>query len=284
MVADQDVLTIILRTMVYAGTVAASGSVVFALIFPEAKRVIARTLKTQMLIGALLVLFAEPARYILFQLAIAAGDWTLAFTPEMRWMAFEVSTGQAAIARLAAVVIIVAAGLRILPLAAGGAALAIFSYSLEGHTAASEVPGWLPPLLLMHVAIVHCWIGGLWPLAAMMHAPVDRRSVVDRFGRIALPFVLLLIAAGVLVLAVMSNWTIDFNDAYLQLGIAKIVAVGAVLAVAAFNKFKVTPQFTTRPDAAAPTLRVAVKLEAAFALLVLIVTALLVTTSPGMNH
>jgi hypothetical protein len=91
---EPDRLAIILRALIYAGSIAATGAVLFALGFPKAARLIESSLKRQILIGGWLILFVEPLHYVTFQLAAAEGDWSAAFAPGLRWMAFETSSAR----------------------------------------------------------------------------------------------------------------------------------------------------------------------------------------------
>ena len=77
-----------LRILVYAGSIAAAGGVLFALSFPGAADQVRSDIGRQIRFGCLLLLAVEPLRYFAFQLAVAQGDWSQAFAPDMRWMAF----------------------------------------------------------------------------------------------------------------------------------------------------------------------------------------------------
>jgi putative copper export protein len=281
---EQDLLSASLRALVYASTIAAAGSVLFSQTFPREASAVATVLDCQIRLGATLSLVVEPLRYLVFQLAISGGDWSLAFSPEMRWMAFELPNGQAAIARIAGVLLILLAGWQRRFLSAFGAVLSIGSYALEGHTATTAASPWLGVALILHVASVHWWIGALWPLAALTATWTRSAEFVARFGRLAFPTVAILILAGALILGELLKWEINWGDAYLQLFVAKACAVCAVLAVAAYNKFHLTHMLKRTPEAAARQLRAAVSVEGAFALLVLALTGLLITTTPGMSH
>ena len=81
------------RALIYVGSVAVAGAVLFAVSFPRAGRRSHRSCSGRRRLGFLLLLVAEPLRYAGFQLAIADGDWALAFGPDMRWMGLQTPVG-----------------------------------------------------------------------------------------------------------------------------------------------------------------------------------------------
>src|SRR5262245_50729899 len=97
-----DVLPIALRALTYIGSIAAAGGVLFRLGFPNAAEAIRGDMERQIVGGCCLLLVVEPVRYVVFQLSIAGGDWSLAFGPDLRWMGMQTPMGQAAVMRLIA--------------------------------------------------------------------------------------------------------------------------------------------------------------------------------------
>ena len=129
---DPDRLAIILRALVYVGSIAGAGGVIFALSFPDAALAIERPLKRQILIGCWLILLVEPLRYVTFQLAATEGDWSAAFAPDVRWMAFATGFGKAAAVRMIAAAALLAANLLRRGVALAAAVTLIASFALRG--------------------------------------------------------------------------------------------------------------------------------------------------------
>ncbi|MEQ8824252.1 MAG: CopD family protein [Filomicrobium sp.] len=283
---DPDVLTATLRVLVCLGTILAAGSVLFALSFPGAARQVEPVIVRQVQLGAALILFTEPARFVIFQLAISGGDWNLAFGPDMRWMAFEMPNGQAALLRVVGVMLVLLATVKASAIAALGAFLAMTSYALEGHTAGTSQPLWASVALLAHVVAVHWWIGALWPLSALtVNASThDTFNSVDHFGRLAVPVVVVVITAGAAVFGSLIGWRVEPTDAYQQLFLAKLTGVAIILSLAAYNKLRLTPMIGERPKVATARLRQSIRMEWGLAFLVLALTGFVTTTTPGMSQ
>lgn len=278
----------ILRALVYLGTVLTAGACLYASCFPRAAQSVRATLRRQIAIGAMMIVLVEPLRYALNQLAMAGGDAGMAFAPDMRWLGLEMPAGHAIIARLAGVGLIVLAGLCVPALGLLGSAVAIGSYVLEGHTAGDAKPVWMPALLFVHILAIHWWIGGLWPLAAMARQTDATgaelgglEATVERFGRIAVWLVVILLIAGGLLLGEITQWQPDPSNPYHQIFVAKILAVIAILAVAAFNKFRVTHLIRNDAQQGSVLLRATLRIELVIALTILALTGFVTMTSPG---
>ncbi len=136
-------------------------------------------------------------------------------------------------------------------LAAGGAALA--SYLLDGHQVTSE-PAWL--LLsadAVHLAGAATWLGGLVLLAWAVRSrrrgddPSGAARLVARFSSVALVSVVALGLAG----AAMSWALVRTPQALISTGygltlVAKVAVVALVVAVAAYNRWRLVPAITAR--------------------------------------
>lgn len=274
--------TIALRTLVYVGSIAAAGAVLFSASFPRAATAIRPALRWQIAAGAVLLLIVEPLRYLIFQLAIADGDWGLAFSPDMRWMAFMTPIGHAALVRLAAALVILVAGERFTPLRLAAAVLLIGSFLIEGHTAASDARLMLAPLLFVHLAAVHWWIGALLPLLVLtQRAPHDlAMETMHNFGRRALWVVAALVAAGGLLAIALTGGVLQLDNAYQRRLLIKLALVAAILAVAGINKLRLTPLLQRDHALGSVRLRRSIAVEMALALAILMATAWLIAVGP----
>ncbi len=277
-----DLLTIGLRALVYTGSIAAAGGALFAAGFPRASAAVAPAVQRQILGGFLLLLVSEPLRYAVFQLAIADGDVALAFGRGMRWMAFETPIGQAAAVRLAAAAVITATAPRHRSAQLAAALVMIGSFLLEGHTAASEARRLVAPLLFIHLAAVHWWLGALLPLIALTRRaePATVIATTEAFGTRAVWIVAGLLAVGVLLAALLTGGVLRLDSAYQQRLLIKLGLVAALLSIAAFNKLRLTPLLRQDFALGAKRLRASIQLEVAVALAILAASAWLVATAP----
>ncbi|WP_083897540.1 copper resistance CopC/CopD family protein [Azospirillum sp. B506] len=164
-----------------------------------------------------------------------------------------------------------------------GAVIGAVSLALTGH-AATAPPRWLSaPLVALHGLMAAFWIGALWPLAvALQTEPAGEAArLIRRFSRLALVAVALLVAVG----ALLSLLQIEQPAAVLATGygwlwLGKMTAVGVLLALAACNRFWLTPALGVAGVGSAAALRRTIRAEAAVAAAVLVVTAAFALTPP----
>lgn len=281
--AELDWVSIALRTIVYVATIAAAGSVLFYATIRGAGQV-GDAIHRQIMLGLVLLLLVEPLRYLHFQLAIGGGDWSIAFDPSMRWLALETPIGQAALVRVASALVIALAGLRQWPIGLVAALAMIGSFALEGHTTSHEGDGWLPAgLIVVHLVMIHWWLGSLYPLRASTLALSDGEvlDLVKRFGRVALVAVAALSAAGALLMLLLAGWQIDPTRGHQVVFAVKMLIFAIILAVAAGNKLKWTPMLATDPEAGRTGLHASLNREIAFCALILIATAVMTSFPPA---
>lgn len=200
--------------------------------------------------------------------------------------------GRSATIALAGLALIIAGTLSSSPagriVSAAGAATALFSYAFAGHVMTAG-PRWLTaPALLAHTSAVAFWIGSLLPLRAAL-ADADAAPVVRRFSAIAVAAVAVLLAAGIViaVLQVRSAAAL-VTTAYGWMLLGKLALVAGLLALATFNKLRLTPAFARHDPGAAAALRRTIGAEVVLAAAILAITAALGTTPPpralGAGH
>ena len=279
---DSDVITATLRGLVYVGSIGVAGSMLFALSYPQAMSACRAALRGQAIAGFCLLLVVEPLRYVAFQLAIAGGDWGLAFGPDLIGMGFETPIGQAAATRLLAAAAILFVGFRIPAIGLAAAFAMIGSFLLEGHTAAGEMPIILAALLFVHLTSVHWWLGALCPLLALLRnaQPATAIATIETFSTRAVLVVPALLTAGALLAVLLAGDYIRLDSAYLQRLAIKLVLVAGLLAIAAFNKLRLTPLLGRDFQLGAARLRSSICVEISIALTVLAATAWLVGAAP----
>ncbi|WP_161958028.1 copper resistance protein CopC [Azospirillum palustre] len=169
-----------------------------------------------------------------------------------------------------------------------GAMIGAVSLALTGH-AATAPPRWLSaPLVALHGLMAAFWVGSLWPLAvALRTEPAGEAArLIQRFSRLALGAVALLVAAGAL-LSVLQIGLLQIEQpaavlatGYGWLWLAKMAAVGILLALAACNRFWLTPALGIAGGRGAVALRRTIRAEAAVVIAVLVVTAAFALTPP----
>jgi putative copper export protein len=279
---DPDIITVTLRGLVYVGSIGIAGSVLFALSFPQAMGPCRPTTRNQAVAGFCLLLVVEPLRYVVFQLEIAGGDWGLAFGPGLIWMGFETPIGQASAIRLLAATTILWVDLRFRAIGLVAALVVVGSFVLEGHTAAGDMRILLAVLLLVHLTAVHWWLGALFPLLALLHnaQPAMVITTIKAFSSRAMLVVSALLAAGVLLVVLLAGDNIRLDSAYLQRLAIKLVLVAGILAIATYNKLRLTPLLERDFPSAVARLRSAIRVEIAIALSILAATAWLVGVAP----
>jgi copper transport protein len=174
-----------------------------------------------------------------------------------------------------------------------GAALALGALPLVGHTR-SYGPAWLVVASdLLHVAAAAIWFGGLVGLVVALPALAGRPSLaagtLARFSTLAAGLVAAVAGAGVLLgWRILGSWAALVGTTYGLLLIAKVAVVAAVVAVAAWNRYRLLPSVTGAAGhqgrlAAAGRLRSAVRLEALGLVAVLLATGFLVNQVPQVT-
>jgi copper transport protein len=166
---------------------------------------------------------------------------------------------------------------------AAGAIMAVAGFSVTGHAATAE-PRWLTaPLLVLHVLCAAYWAGALVPLYRRLGREPGRVAApaVGRFSRLALGFVPVLFAAG-LIIAFVQVRTLEglIGTDYGQRLVAKLVLVTGALLLAGLNKLKLTPALEHGEPGAARLLRRSIAAELILIAGVLVATAMLGQTTP----
>lgn len=168
-----------------------------------------------------------------------------------------------------------------------GAATAISSVVVVGHTRSFGPPWLVLTADLVHVTAAAVWFGGLVGLVLVLGArprlPVlVRAAVVARFSGVAGVLVVLLVAAGlVLYWRIGHSWSGLLDTTYGRLVLLKAALLVPVLAMACVNRFRLLPRLRTRErDRAVDLLTSTMRVEAAVLALVLLTTGVLVTQGP----
>ena len=133
----------------------------------------------------------------------------------------------------------------------------------------------LGALLIVHLAVICWWIGALYPLLVVLgRAPPElAAATIAAFGRRAAGIVLALVVAGALLLLALTGAEFDPASDYQQRFGCKLLLVAVLLALAAWNKLRLTPLLETDYAVGSRKLRRSIKGEMTAALLILGATA-----------
>jgi putative copper export protein len=160
------------------------------------------------------------------------------------------------------------------------AMLPMLSFAFSGHAAAiGPVEG---SVAVAHVSLAAWWSGSLYFLRrACQQSQVDRLvTVVARFSSMALSLTGVLVIAGLALVMIL----VDFskNPWLLPYGWilgSKLCVVAMLLALAGYNRRRLTPRLLARDSTAMRTLRKTINIELTLIALILTITAILTTYS-----
>ena len=280
---------LVARSLLYAGILASAGGVLFLLLVTPAGA--ARRSGARMVQG-----FAAVSAFVAV-LAIGIHGASLAGGPPailasaVPWrLSLSSSFGQA-VAMAAAALALIACGLWLqrsvgFLLAGIGAVAALFSFTMSGHVISAE-PRWQSVgALLVHVTAAAFWTGALVPLYRSIGLlKGDAARIVQRFSHIALAMVPVLIAAGVAIAWLqVTSLNALFETTYGQFLLLKVALVAVLIAVAAYNKLRLTPALARGEGFAAAALRRAICVELALVGAILLATAALGINPPPRIH
>lgn len=126
--------------------------------------------------------------------------------------------------------------------AVAGMVILAYSFSLSGHVQSGGVL--TAAALTVHILIIFCWLGLLFPLWLATHRLGSDQShrLLDLFGRLALPAVVLLLGAGMLLSYQLAGWDEELLDSrYGFWLLLKLALVGVILTLAVVHKFYLVP-------------------------------------------
>jgi len=162
------------------------------------------------------------------------------------------------------------------------AALMTLSFAFTGHAGAMSVTDGL--IASLHVSAAAWWVGSLWCLwwACTQTSTAELAQLVRRFGTLATGLVGGLVIAGlVLVLVLVKLEQLPALSAYEILLALKICAALSAVAIAAYNRVRLTPRLLAGDTGTAMMLRRTITAELVVIGVVIAVTAVLTTyTSP----
>jgi copper transport protein len=152
------------------------------------------------------------------------------------------------------------------------------SLAMTGHAATAPPEALTRPAIFLHGLGVTIWIGALAPLVALVSEPTTATlPVVNRFSRIAALAVGVLALTGLALAIVQLEKPVALVETRYGLILSiKLALVTGLLALAALNRFRLTPALAlalARDETGTPALKRSILLEGAIALAILAVVA-----------
>jgi putative copper export protein len=276
-----DSLVLALRALSYVAIFEAAGVALFlewfrvGLTSPTESRI-----RTHARIAAVAALVLAVLSYVLTP-ARMAGSFGGTFDPSLDALLLESNAGGAHIARIVGLAVLFLAldrPSRVNTIASLAAtALVLASFALMGHTAIHPLRWLLAPLLLVHVGVLAFWFGALWPLRAVAGAEqgANAAAPIALFARRALRLVPLVLVCGALLAIVLIRSFAELATAYGAIVIAKALAFGVLMGLAAWSKSGVVGRIARGESAAALGLRRRARAEWTLLAIVIVATALM---------
>lgn len=148
------------------------------------------------------------------------------------------------------------------------------SLAMTGHAATAPPEALTRPAIFLHGLGVTIWIGALAPLVALMSKPTAASlPVVNRFSRLAALAVGVLALTGlVLAIVQLEKPAALVETRYGLILSIKLALVTGLLALAALNRFRLTPA-VARDETSTPALKRSILLECTIALAIFAVVA-----------
>ena len=282
-----DSVVVGLRAAIFAALLQAAGAALFLSFFGARLAVsgdaIRRLGATAAAAGAALVI----ARYLI-EPARMTGTLAGVLDSSMHGFLLTSNLGLAQLFRLAGVGIVGLALLRFTRpregLALAGALLIVGSFSVTGHTAASDQRWLLGCLLVVHVFAAAFWFGSLIPLyiACGRENLSDAGALIERFSSIAVRIVPLILLAGVGMAIFLLPGLGSLGSPYGLLLIAKVLVFALLMGLACLNKYRLGPAVASGHAPSLVFLRRCIAIEIWLMAAVLTVTATMTTLhSPG---
>jgi putative copper export protein len=225
----------------------------------------------------LIALCAAVLHYVLTP-ARMAGDFGSTFDPALESLLLRSNSGSAHIVRVVGLAVLLLALDRASRLntwaALGGAALALLSFALMGHTTIHAQRWALAPLLVVHVGVGAYWVGALAGLYIAVRDSGSRAAaLVARFSAHAATLVPGIFVAGAIMSVLFVRSFAELATPYGAMVVGKTIAFAALMILAARNKWRFGPQLLAGDMAAAAGLRRAIVAEWLIIAAVLIATA-----------
>lgn len=165
-------------------------------------------------------------------------------------------------------------------IALGAWALASLSFAASGHAVVAPPRVVALPAVTLHAAALIFWMGSLVPLLLALRG-AEPDTVLRRFSSIAVPTVAVLILSGMTLTWLQAGSPAPLlGSSYgMVLGL-KLALVAVLIALAARNRFVLTPALAAGERTAAPRLKRAIRAEIVLGLAILVLASSFRLTPP----
>jgi putative copper resistance protein D len=283
-----EIAAILTKLFLYVGVAGSVGLVMISAVFNELVLPIIDKLRTRTALLAALAFITAILSFMLRGSALTGEAYGM-IDPEILGLMWQTPVGDVLAYRVAGSALIII-GL-FTPhvgqwIALIGGLITLWSFAQIGHVPELKAPG-VRLLLFLHLLGIAFWIGVLGPLRALsrrLEHIASAATLGHRFGQAAAVIVPMLILAGLLLAwLLLGDLRALVTTGYGQTLLIKLVLVGAVLALAAVNKFRFVPAMQSGDSKAARHLARSIEIEAMVILLVLAVTATLTSVLTPQN-
>jgi len=276
---------VVVRALQYLALLPLLGLCAFAVHAPRAAAAALPRRASLVLIGVGLV---AGAASLLVLAARMSGALAAALDPPTLWSVVrETDAGRAWAVRMAALALAAALagrGGRVAPLICAAVATATLAWG--GHGAADEgLFGWVHLAAdIVHLLAAGVWVGALAAFVCLIARPQARAATADAlvaFSGVGSAAAAALVASGLVNAAKLVDWRpwpVLTTSAWGRLMLVKLVLFGAMLALAAANRFALAPGLRAGGHPAA--IRRSLLAEMALAAAVLLIVSVLGTLSP----
>jgi putative copper export protein len=236
-----DAIVLGLRALAFVAAFQAAGAAIFLALFARELDASAQAIRTLAKTAALAAVVLTAIHHVLIP-ARLAGTFAATLDPSLGELVLQSNIGPAHAVRLAGLALLAVSldqATRSHVIASLiGAALALLSFALMGHTTIHELRFVLAPLLLVHIASAAFWFGALWPL----HFIADREPialtgrVAARFSTLAVRTVPLIFVCGLAMTLIFVRSIDALVSGYGAVVALKTLAYAVLLVLAAFNR------------------------------------------------
>lgn len=207
-----------------------------------------------------------------------AGEYSGLWDRELQQLAWRSGSGWAQLTQAAGLLLVLLALRRSVHWCASlSGAIAVTGFLLTGHTSAHALRAMLAPLLGLHLLIVAGWFGALAPLLIVIRKEAKPMValIVARYSAIAALLVPLIALAGLSMAWLLTGSVTVLRRPYGELLMIKLILFSLLMALAAWNKWRLTPALALGEARAAVALQRSIIAEIILIAVVLSVTAAL---------
>jgi putative copper export protein len=272
-----DVLSVTVRALAFIALFQAIGAAFFLAGFARQLAISFVDIRRLALIAASCGVFLV-FTHLTLDAARMAGDYSGLWDRELQQLAWSSGSGWAQLTQVAGLLLVLAALRRSAHWYASlGGAIALAGFLLTGHTSAHALRAVLAPLLGLHLLIVAGWFGALAPLLIVIRKEAKPMValIVARYSAIAGLLVPLIALAGLSMAWLLTGSVTVLRRPYGELLMVKLILFSLLMALAAWNKWRLTPALALGEARAAVALQRSIIAEIILIAVVLSVTAAL---------